>query len=222
MAEYSANESLAEMHIHESLTNLARLASDVFRSFNEIVVNIRENTDFQRLYTKLRGLKDNVEDNRIMFMEYLVRLGDAVANRNLYIDLALKIDRSSQLLDGASYRLALYRTKGLNVDEELFGLLKEIAAALIAEYDSFCDGLSKLRVDPKKALQKVKSINDLEGRIDELYRHITFTLYSKYADNIVGLMVLKDAVDFMENTADTIKELGEDLRYLALQRALIA
>jgi len=216
------DDSLAEMHIHENLLNLARLADPVFRVFNEVVANLREDKDISRIYMKINEPKNRVEETRVMFMEYLIRLGETITHKHSYINLALGIDRATQLLDGASYRLSLFRTKGYIMDDELYDLVAEFASTIVTQYNSFVEALDKLRSDPKKALISIKEVVQLENKADELYRHITFTLYSKYADQIVPLMILKDAIEFIENTADTIKFIGEELRYLALYRVLIS
>ena len=220
MAEYS-NDTLAEMHIHENLVNLLRQSDEVVKVFVEVVEGLQEDKDFEKIYNKIHVPKTRIEENRIMFMEYLIRLGETLRNRQNYIALANGIEKFIQLLDGATYRLSLFRRKGYHADNEIYNMLKELATTIVSEYRSIYDGLTRLKTDPKKALISIRDLSKLENKADELYRELTFTIYSKYQNQIVPLMVLKDAIEFMENTADLLKSMGEELRYLALYRILI-
>ena len=220
MAEYS-NDTLAEMHIHENLVNLLRQSDEIVKVFVEVVEGLQEDKDFEKIYNKIHVPKTRIEENRIMFMEYLIRLGETLRNRQNYIALANGIEKFIQLLDGATYRLSLFRRKGYRADNEIYGMLKELATTIVSEYRSIYDGLTRLKTDPKKALISIRDLSKLENKADELYRELTFTIYSKYQNQIVPLMVLKDAIEFMENTADLLKSMGEELRYLALYRILI-
>ncbi len=220
MAEYS-NDTLAEMHIHENLVNLLRQSDEIVKVFVEVVEGLQEDKDFEKIYNKIHVPKTRIEENRIMFMEYLIRLGETLRNRQNYIALANGIEKFIQLLDGATYRLSLFRRKGYRADNEIYDMLKELATTIVSEYRSIYDGLTRLKTDPKKALISIRDLSKLENKADELYRELTFTIYSKYQNQIVPLMVLKDAIEFMENTADLLKSMGEELRYLALYRILI-
>jgi len=220
MAEYS-NDTLAEMHIHENLVNLLRQSDEIVKVFIEVVEGLQEDKDFEKIYNKIHVPKTRIEENRIMFMEYLIRLGETLRNRQNYIALANGIEKFIQLLDGATYRLSLFRRKGYHADNEIYNMLKELATTIVSEYRSIYDGLTRLKTDPKKALISIRDLSKLENKADELYRELTFTIYSKYQNQIVPLMVLKDAIEFMENTADLLKSMGEELRYLALYRILI-
>ncbi len=220
MAEYS-NDTLAEMHIHENLVNLLRQSDEIVKVFVEIIDGLQDDKDFEKIYNKIHVPKSRIEENRIMFMEYLIRLGETLRNRQNYIALANGIEKFIQLLDGATYRLSLFRRKGYRADNEIYNMLKELATTVVSEYRCIYDGLTTLKTDPKKALISIRDLSKLENKADELYRELTFMIYSKYQNQIVPLMVLKDAIEFMENTADLLKSMGEELRYLALYRILI-
>lgn len=220
MAEYE-QDTLAEMHIYENMVNLLNQADDVIKAFTDVLSNLLSDQEFDKLYNKIQAPKIRVEENRLMLMEYLIRLGETLPNRQNYISIALGIDRLVQLLDGASYRLTLLRMKGYRIDQSIYNQLKELASTVVAQYHSLNEGLNKLKTDPKKTMMHVREISRLENKADELYRNLTFTIYTKYENKIVPLMVLKDAIDFLENAADLLKALGEELRFLALHRILI-
>ncbi len=220
MVAYS-DESIAEMNIYENLVNLARIAEDVLRIYNEIIDNLSSDTDLIRVYNKISEPRGRVEENKVLFMEYLARVGETLPYKQNYASIALGIERFTQLLDGASYRLALLRSKKMNIDEEICGYLKEFKNIINEQYNSFINALRKIRVDPKITLKNVTNISKLENRADEIYRSATFALYTKLSNQILLLMMLKDIFDFIENTSDLIKSIGEELRYLALHKIVL-
>ncbi len=221
MCAYNS-ESIAEMNIHESLVNLAEIASDVVRVFNSIVENLAKDTDLKKLYNKLLEPKSRVEENKILFMEYLVRLGDTIAYKQSYASIALGIERLTQYLDGASYRLMILKSEAHSLDDEIHGYIEELKNVLNEQFQNLYSGLKRLRSDPKKTLHHVNDVTKLENRADEIYRNATYTLYTRLSNNILLLMMLKDIFDFMENASDLMRSLGEELRYLALHKTIVA
>lgn len=214
------DESIAEMNIYENLVNLARLGEDVLRVFNNIVYSLKTENDLSKIYNKIRDPKARVEENKILFMEYLARLGEMIMYKQNYASIALDIERLTQLLDGASYRLSLLKSKNLDIDNEIYRYIEEMKKTVDRQYECFLNGLRKIRGDPKKTLLEVSEITKLENAMDELYREATLKIYMKFSDNILLLMMLKDIFDFIENASDLLKSMGEELRYLALHKVV--
>ncbi|WFO75708.1 DUF47 family protein [Desulfurococcaceae archaeon MEX13E-LK6-19] len=224
MGEYwqESRESIAEMHLHEALGNLARMGLDTIIEFKKFVSNI--NIDVARLgslYQQLRGKKQRVEDTKVLVMEYLVRLGAAINNRDVYADVALSLDRSIQLADGAAYRLYMFVENGFNTDVDIHNDIKAFVEKLVEEYRLLYDGIMKLRVDPKQSLKIMEKIIKIEDELDGMYREIELKLFKKLSNNIAALMLLKEAIDFIEDISDVVKEAGEAVRYIALHRTVI-
>lgn len=214
------DESIAEMNIYENLVNLARLGEDVLRVFNNIVYSLKTENDLSKVYNKIRDPKARVEENKILFMEYLARLGEMIMYKQNYASIALDIERLTQLLDGASYRLSLLKSKNLDIDNEIYRYIEEMKKTVDRQYECFLNGLRKIRSEPKKTLLEVSEITKLENTMDELYREATLKIYMKFSDNILLLMMLKDIFDFIENASDLLKSMGEELRYLALHKVV--
>ncbi len=225
MTEYwGRSESIAEMHLFEALSSLANLDKNALADLRNFIDNLdKVGVDkIKSLYMKLRNDKQQVEDIKALVMEYLVRLGEGLNMKDLYASIALGLDRIVQLIDGASYRLYMYIANGYSLNDDLYGDLKNFIETLIHEYNSFYQGLDKLRVDPRRTIKEMEQVIKLEEDLDRLYRSYELRMFKKLADNVPALMLLKDAIDFIESIADVIKESAETLRYLALHRAMLA
>ncbi len=216
-------DTLAEMHLHEYLLTLLRTVDDAFKIFEESITYFDTNkVDMDRIYQKILEPKRRVEEGRVLFMEYLIRLGEGLTNSTQYASIALGLEKIVQHLEGVVYRLALLKKKGFIVDGAIQEKLIEQVSTLKQMYKSLSDGLEKLKNDPRKTLVRVDEINKFENKGDENYRELTFTIYTKLADQIIPLMVFKDIADFIEEACDIIKSIGEELRYLALYRIMIS
>ncbi len=218
-----SEDTLAEMHIHEYLLTLLRTVDDAFKIFEESVVYFdTRDVDMDRVYMKILEPKNRIEEARLLFMEYLIRLGEGLTDSERYASIAIGLEKIVQHLEGVVYRLSLLRKKGYVVDGDIQAGLTALLSSLKQMYASLSEGLSKLKDDPRKTLAMVDEINKLENRADENYRQLTFTIYTKLSDKIVPLMVFRDIVDFIEDACDIIKSIGEELRYLALYRIMIS
>ncbi len=224
MAEYwRETGSIAEMHVFEELNNLARMSYDTLRDFREFVDVLINNGDqvIAKAYEKLRSRKHRVEENKVMVMEYLVRLGRALEEKDMYASIALSLDKTVQKIDGAAYRLYMFIANKYSFDNELHSCVSKFVEKLLEEYNMFYDGLNLLRSNPRRCIKNMEQVVKLEEELDKIYRSSELELFKKLADNIPALMIMKDAMDFIEDVADIIKEAGETLRYLALHRAAL-
>ncbi|MEM0355970.1 MAG: DUF47 domain-containing protein [Desulfurococcaceae archaeon] len=216
-----SDRSLADLFIHENLLNLLEKGRDVVKAFIEVVDEFVKEGDVSKVYNKFLAPKLNVEEARLMFMEYIVRVGDVV-NKEHYIKIALGIERLAQILEGALYRLLLVRKHNISIEQDSKNILVEFRVIIEEQYSTLWNCVRKLRENSKESLLGVNDIVKLENRADELYREATVSIYSKYAHNIFALMLFRDIIDFFEEAVDTLKNVGEEIRYLALYRTMIA
>jgi len=218
-----ANESIAEMNIYENLVNLMSIVEEIFKVFNSIVVGFaQEGSDLVKLYEKLREPKTRLEESRAIFTEYLVRLGEALTPKQSYAVLALGLERLTQYLDGASYRLMLLKREVGVVDHELYKYIDGLRGVIAEQFAKLYEGFKKLRGETRKAIQYAEEIRSMENRADDLYREATYAIYTKLSNRILVLMLMRDLLDFMEDACELLRSLGEELRYLALHKALIS
>ncbi len=214
-----ATESpLVEMNIHEMLINLGNMGLDIISEATEAILSGKL-SHLEKTYPKLRDKKERLEKTRIMFMEYLVRVASELPEKDLYASLVMKIDRIMQIMDGAAYRLKVYLAK-YSIDEEVSRQMGKMLRSLLNEYGELQRALEKLRYNPAETIRIAENIKKYEEYIDELYRELELMLFHKYSDNILALMLLKEAVDLIEDAADLTKEAGEEARYIALHRTI--
>lgn len=217
-----SDRSLAELFVHENLVNLVERGFEVLRVFEEALNVLCSSNDVRRVYEKIHEPKSRVEEARLLFMEYLVRVSEGIVIKDHYMRIALGVERLAQIVEGVVYRFTLVKERGITVDVDLMKKVKELVEVIKEQYFNIHRGVKNLREKTKEILPIVNNIVGLEARADELYRSITITVYTKYSNDIAALMLFKDIVDFIEEASDTLKNVGEELRYIALHRIAIS
>lgn len=217
-----SDKSLADLFIHENLLNMLEKGRDVVRVFTEVLDEFIKEGDVSKAYDKFLAPKLSVEEARLMFMEYIIRVGENVVNKEHYVKIALGVERLAQILEGALYRLLIVRKHNISVDQASRNIIVEFRRIIEEQYSTLWNCIRRLRENSRESLLGVNDIVKLENRADELYREATVSIYAKYASNIFALMLFRDVIDFFEEAVDTLKNIGEEVRYIALHRAVIA
>ncbi len=221
VAEY--NETIAEMNLFDSLTNMLKIVEDSIKGLLHFL-NALSNESPQKLYSlhqQVRSLKEKADHMKLLLVEYTVRLSIPAETKDLYTTIAIGLSRLTQLMDGSAYRLYMAIANNHSIDADLQQELVKFSEGLAAEFNSLAASLNGLRSDPRKTLRDVDKVFKYEDALDDVYRAIELKIYRRLQGNVPALMLLKESLDFMENAADVVKELGETLLYIALQRAVI-
>lgn len=222
LAEY--NETIAEMNLFDSLTNMLKIVEDSIKGLSNFLSSL-SNESSQKLYSlhqQIRSLKEKADRMKLLLVEYTVRLSIPAETKDLYTTIAIGLSRLTQLIDGSAYRLYMAIANNHSIDVDLQQELVKFSEGLAAEFNSLATSLNGLRSDPRKTLRDVDKVFKYEEALDDTYRALELKIYRRLQGNVPALMLLKESLDFMENAADVIKELGETLLYIALQRAVIA
>ncbi|MEM0059237.1 MAG: DUF47 family protein, partial [Desulfurococcaceae archaeon] len=81
------------------------------------------------------------------------------------------------------------------------------------------DAFMKIRLSPKAVLGIISSVFETEENIDTIYRKSLFEIYARYSGYITALLILKDIFEHLEEISDFLKNVGEEVRYLAIARS---
>ncbi|BBD71790.1 phosphate transport regulator [Sulfodiicoccus acidiphilus] len=207
------------MNIEEQIQRTANLLLDEVRLFYEMLSKVPDGQQkAMQSYSKIFGVKNAVEESKHRTMEYIVRVGPSLMERDLYIDLLNYIEETSQDIDAAAYRLATLIARNVNIGPSFHGLLTRITEKAIASLTHFLEGLRMISVNVKIAIENAITISKIEEEVDELYRDLELQLFDKKADDLVYLMLMKDITDRLEDAVDLMKSAADDMRYIAIQR----
>ncbi len=128
--------SIAHMNLEERLQQISLKVIDQVRTLYELMKSGEAATPMQ-VYSKINGIKNSVEMDKFMLGEYIIRIKEGIQDKDLYIDVLNNLEKISQNLDAASYRLSVLISRGTQIDELLYKLITIIAEKIACFTDSF-------------------------------------------------------------------------------------
>ncbi len=220
--ERRKQRSLAEENLNEQLLGMIRTARKPIIMVHDLVAKMIEgnSTELKQLYDEIKNAKENVENMKEDVLTYLARLGNILFTSNLYRDLFLGITRAAQIAEGIAYRVYLLTSNTGKIDNESIAKgLVEMANKIRNEYTVIENAAEVLTTNPKKSYEITQNVSSIEDEIDTLYRKLAYMLYRELKQDLVTLMLMRDIIDMIEELADTLRDVAEDIKFLALFQA---
>ena len=113
-------------------------------------------------------------------------------------------------------------TRFLEIRKRGYKVPGDVAQGINTLSDLAFDSMIKLReammslgFNSEKAIGFTKEIDELERRFDEAYFKVEMTVITSEME-LPAKLVLKDAINLMENTVDTVREASDLIRIIAL------
>ncbi|MEM0453586.1 MAG: hypothetical protein QXO98_02905 [Sulfolobales archaeon] len=216
-----SNESIAESNIVERVKALLR---DVAQEFKEVLNQVKDLSEgklelVKVRHERIRSVKNNVENNTITIMEYIVRVSPALIHKDIYMSIVSGILKSAESCEATSYRaLALSMKGSAKISDMLYLLLESIIKNSINMIENLDNMLTLISLNPRKVGEVYNNIVKLEDSIDEYYRHALVEVIKAKDFDAGGLVLTKELIDKLEDAADHLKDIGTNLRYISLHR----
>ncbi|WP_048191928.1 DUF47 domain-containing protein [Pyrolobus fumarii] len=226
MAEYwgSTEETeftLVEMSLSEQLLALARNVNDAIRdAMNAVNDFIEHNAEAVRQRSvKVRGFKNGAERVKDRIVDYLARLGFSLPLRDVYRQLVLQLDRIAQNSDAIAYRLSVVASeRSVKLSNSFANKLRSMAQLVFNEYSTLLSSIRMLQENPRRSVDEAKKVMAIEEEIDQKYRELELDVITELKDDLLSLMLMREIIDLIEDTADTIKDAAENILFLALYK----
>ncbi len=220
--ERRKQRSLAEENLNEQLLGMIRTARKPVLMVHDMVSKMAENKEdeLRQFYEEIKNSKETIENMKEDVLTYLARLGNILFTSNLYRDLFLGVTRAAQMAEGIAYRIYLLVSNTSKLDnEKIVKTLIEMTNKIRQEYSILENAAEVLTTNPKKSYEIAQNISNIEDEIDTLYRKLAYILYQEFKQDLVILMLMRDIIDMVEELADTLRDVAEDIKFLALFQA---
>ncbi len=226
MAEYwggydELETSLAEMSLTEQLLALARNVNDAIRDAINAVVDFTDGNyeAVRQRASKVRGYKNGAERVKDNIIYYLARLSYFLPLHDIYRQMVLQLDRIAQNSDAIAYRLSvLVSEANPKISKSFASKLSSMANLVSNEYSSLLTAIRLLQENPRRSIDEAKRTMSIEEEVDQKYRELELAVITELKDDMVSLMLLREIIDLIEDTADVIKDTAENILYLALYK----
>ncbi len=215
--------SLAESTLEEQMLGLARSVDDSIKELRQILEGLSKgDVDLVKSrYEKVRGAKNMAERVKDDALRYMAGLGVMLYNSDVYRSVFLELARVAMNIDGVAHRALLLAENGNinSIPVELWSMILSLVDSLQKQYNSLLSAVRILSSNPNRSFQEANNVLSLEEEIDNLYRKTTIAMYRMLREDIIVLMLVRDLVDLLEDSADLMRNVAENLRFLALYRA---
>jgi uncharacterized protein Yka (UPF0111/DUF47 family) len=215
-------ESLVEMTAIEHIVNMCRIVRDEMSELNLMLKVYQEGKgggDLGKIYEKVRNIKNKGEELVVLIMEYLIKSSEVVFYSSSFINIIRTLDRVLQQIDGVAYRVYLAHENKVLLDKDVLDTFINIIEIEKKQVQDLEDAFMKIRLSPKAVLGIISSVFETEENIDTIYRKSLFEIYARYSGYITALLILKDIFEHLEEISDFLKNVGEEVRYLAIARS---
>jgi len=219
-SKIGVRESIAEMTVIELLQALTRNAFDCHKEVYSLLEALHEGK-YEIVKVKHQHAlkyKDSTEETKSKIIEYLVRTMPSLTYKDLFRSITYNVERTAQLMAGLAHRLAIIASNSIEIPKEFTESLLNFTKRFIEEFDQLREGIFMLNVNPKITVEKARNAMKTEEELDEQYRLFTFKLYEKSSGNIMAVLLLKEIIDIVEDSADLTKDAAEELMYLAMHK----
>jgi len=218
--ERGERESIAESTISELLIALVRKSIDLFKEVQTLLKELDDSnkTSVEKIYGRIRLIKDEVEEGATNLFEYVVRVSPALPMENLYVSVIEDIVRVAEHGEAAANRALLLVTKRFEkMPDNMYIYLDSMTRRITEMMSIVIDMLNKLS-NSKAVKELYQKETSLENNVDEIYRELGLEIIKAYSSDVGALLLLKELTDKLEDTADALKKVGSNLRLISLHR----
>jgi len=166
------------------------------------------------LYKEVLELSSEVDDSKRMVVQELVEIGAILLNREDFLRFTDLISEISDFCKGIAFRVLQLSVRGWSVPEDLKKEVSNLANAVFDTFAKLRDAFLMLNYGSPKVLEKAKDVEVEERRVDNMYRELEMGVLSSDM-RIPTLLLIRDIIQLLEDTADKIEDATDAVRMLA-------
>ena len=185
------------------------------KSINAALKGNKENA--KSSFEKLSSIEHEIDELRRMIFEELTRGSLRSKDREDIMHLVKRLDQMADHVKDASRAVVLLLEAV--VPKDLWKQFSETAKELVVCATTLRKAIEQLGVNPEKAMDLAKQIDQIEGKVDQHYLTSKAMLlqYSKETD-AATILLLKDLIEEMEHVADACDDTADYVRILTVSR----
>jgi len=168
-------------------------------------------------FEKLSLIEHEIDELRRTIFEELTRGSLPPKDREDIMHLVKRLDEMADHVKDASRAVILLLDA--KVVKELWKQFAETAKDLVACATTLRNAIDKLGIDPLRAMELAKQIDEIEGRVDEKYlKSKALLLVHSNKMDAATILLLKDLIEEMEHVADACDDTADYVRILTVTR----
>lgn len=168
----------------------------------------------KQLHGEVQELGDGVDDSKRAVAQELVEVGAILLNREDFLRFTDVTSEIADFCKGIAFRISEMMEREWDVPAHLKKGMVDLASAVFEAVSRLRDTFLMLNYGSPKVLEKARDVEVAERNVDNLYRELEVTVLNSNLD-IPTLFLMRDIIQFLEDTADKIEDASDAARILA-------
>ncbi len=166
---------------------------------------------------KIRKAEEDAEQLRRMLTRELAEIGTMMINREDFLRTAYNVEEMSGYIAGVAFKLSQVKF-GKGKATAVVDGLRELIDMSVESVQRLNEVVRALAINPIHAIDLSNSVQKLERQVDEKYRNLTVKVLNEMGDKqgIKEILLLKDAIEGIEDLVDNCLEATDSITILAL------
>ncbi|MEM2130280.1 MAG: DUF47 family protein [Candidatus Bathyarchaeia archaeon] len=173
-----------------------------------------DKVSLQQLYKEVQDLGDEVDDSKRAVAQELVEIGTILISREDFLRFTDVTSEISDFCKGIAFRIYQMVERGYEVPSTLLQEIVDLAGAVSDTASMLRDTFLMLNYGSPKVLEKAKDVEIAERKVDDKYRSLEIAILESKLD-IQTLLLMRDIIQLLEDTADKIEDASDAARILA-------
>ncbi|MBI3840967.1 MAG: DUF47 family protein [Thaumarchaeota archaeon] len=163
---------------------------------------------------KVRQAEEDVVTLRSALIRELSQVGTLLVNREDVLRGAFSVEDIFGHINGVAFKMSqLSRSSAKN--KKYKEAITELLGLLIDGISKLNESVRALSINPDQAFQMAAQVQQIESSIDNKYREAV-AMTMKTATNVKELIIVKEVLESIENTADAMLDAADASTILAL------
>lgn len=204
---------------HRALT----ICQDHLRKVVEVTRKIPQLVDFfvqgdkasvKHLHAEIIKGEEEVSISRHSVVQELAEIGAILINREDFLKFTSLTSEIVDFCEGIAFRLLVIIDRGWKAPSDIKKGLVNLSNAMLETIVKLRETVIVLQYGSTKTAEKAREVEAAERIVDDLYRELEVKVISSHIE-IPVLILLRDVLKLMEDTADKVEDATDVARILA-------
>jgi len=193
-----------------------RKVIDVYRKTVQLMDAFMKNDkpSLKQLYEEAQKLGDEVDDSKRTVARELVEIGAILLSREDFLRFTDVTSEIADFCKGIAFRILEMVEREWDVPHDLRKGTVDLADAVFEVVSKLRETFLMLNYGSPKVLEKAKDVEVAERKVDNLYRELEINILESKL-SIPMLLLMRDIIQLLEDTADKIEDASDAARMLA-------
>ncbi len=193
-----------------------RKVVDVTRKIPQLVEQFStgDKEQARKLFIEIRQGEEEVLKARRMVSQELAEIGAILISREDFLRFTNLSSEIADFSEGIAYYLIEIIEHNWKVPDDIRKDLLKLSEAVFEAVLKLRETMMVLSYGSAKTLEKAKDVEIAERTVDDLYRELSIKVLSSKID-IPVLMLLRDILQLLENSADKAEDAADTVRVLS-------